>query len=106
MKDIKFLASPQSFSSDTAFVAHLSDINSKEGLFKQFSDRLEMPDYFAHNWDALSDCLRDFHWIEKQSLNYQHICRYFLKLFLTGRREKNIALICVSRERQRFSASV
>jgi len=72
MKGIKFLNSPQSFSSNTAFVVHLSGISSKEELFKQFSNRIEMPDYFGHNWDALSDCLRDFHWIDKQQIILVH----------------------------------
>lgn len=72
MKGLKFINSPQSFSSDAAFVVHLSGISSKDELFKQLSDKLEMPDYFGHNWDALSDCLRDFHWIEQQKIILAH----------------------------------
>ena len=72
MKDFKFINSPQSFGSDTAFVVHLSGINSKDELFKQLSVKLEMPNYFGYNWDALSDCLRDFHWIEQQKIILVH----------------------------------
>jgi RNAse (barnase) inhibitor barstar len=72
MKDFKFINTPQSFGSDTAFVVHLSGISSKDELFKQLSVKLEMPDYFGHNWDALSDCLRDFHWIEQQKIILVH----------------------------------
>jgi RNAse (barnase) inhibitor barstar len=72
MKGFKFINSPQSFISDVDFVIHLSEINSKEELFKQLSDMLEMPEYFGYNWDAISDCLRDFHWIEQQKIVLVH----------------------------------
>jgi RNAse (barnase) inhibitor barstar len=72
MKGFKFINSPRLFISDVDFVVHLSGINSKEGLFKQLSDKLEMPEYFGYNWDALSDCLRDFHWIEQQKIILVH----------------------------------
>jgi RNAse (barnase) inhibitor barstar len=72
MKGLKFINSPQSFISDADFVVHLSGINDKEELFKQLSDRLEIPDYFGYNWDAMSDCLRDFHWIKQQKIILVH----------------------------------
>jgi RNAse (barnase) inhibitor barstar len=72
MKGFKFINSPHLFISDVDFVVHLSGINSKEELFKQLSDKLEMPEYFGYNWDALSDCLRDFHWIEQQKIILVH----------------------------------
>lgn len=72
MKGFKFIDSPQLFISDVDFVVHLSGINSKEELFKQLSDKLEMPEYFGSNWDALSDCLRDFHWIGQQKIILVH----------------------------------
>lgn len=72
MKGLKFINDPQSFESDAALVVHLSGICSKDELFKQLSNKLELPDYFGHNWDALSDCLRDFHWIEQQRIIIVH----------------------------------
>jgi RNAse (barnase) inhibitor barstar len=38
-------------------------IDSKEGLFDILSEKLMFPSYFGKNWNALYDCLRDFHWI-------------------------------------------
>jgi hypothetical protein len=38
------------------------DINSREVLIQRLAEDLRFPDYFGKNWDALSDCLRDFHW--------------------------------------------
>lgn len=47
-------------------------MSSKEDLFKQLNEKLELPDYFGFNWDGLSDCLRDFHWIEQQGIVLVH----------------------------------
>jgi len=72
MQDFKFISNPQSFHSDAAFVVHLSGINSKEELLKQLKNKLEIPYYFGCNWDALFDCLKDFHWIEQQKIILVH----------------------------------
>ncbi|MFV2020540.1 barstar family protein [Micromonospora sp. LOL_023] len=32
-------------------------------VFYDFSDSFFFPSYFGWNWDALSDCLRDLHWL-------------------------------------------
>jgi RNAse (barnase) inhibitor barstar len=34
-------------------------IRSQEDLFRELARVLEFPDYFGHNWDAVSDCLSD-----------------------------------------------
>lgn len=72
MKSFKFINSPQLFISNVDFVVHLSGINSKKELLKQLSNKLEMPEYFGYNWDALYDFLRDFHWIEQQKIILVH----------------------------------
>lgn len=87
MKGIKFLNDPHSFNSDTAFVAHLSDINSEDELLKQLSKQLQFPKYFGFNWNALYDCLRDLHWIEEHKIilvhdNYLRIDENALLIYL------------------------
>jgi len=34
-----------------------------DGLFQQFADKLRFPAYFGRNWPALQDCLNDLTWI-------------------------------------------
>ena len=34
-------------------------IRSQEDFFRELARVLEFPDYFGHNWDAVSDCLGD-----------------------------------------------
>lgn len=72
MERVLFLKSPQTYNPDSKFVAHLSKINSKNELFNILSIKLLFPDYFGFNWDALSECLRDFHWITQQGIVLVH----------------------------------
>ena len=72
MERVFFLDCPQFYNPDLKFVAHLSKINSKNGLFKTLNIKLKLPDYFGFNWDALSECLKDFHWIPQQGIVIVH----------------------------------
>lgn len=42
-------------------------------LMNSLSQSLQFPSYFGFNWDALSDCLRDFHWIRAHTIVVQHM---------------------------------
>jgi len=72
MRDMEFFDNPQSYNPDGAFVVHLSKVKGENELFKQLSDKLLFPNYFGFNWDALFECLRDFHWIEQQRIILVH----------------------------------
>lgn len=50
--------------SKEAFVVRIpAGLTSAEALFQAFYEQARLPGYFGFNWDALSDCLRDFHWV-------------------------------------------
>jgi hypothetical protein len=33
---------------------------------------LQLPEYLGDNWDALSECVRDFHWIPRRRIVLLH----------------------------------
>lgn len=37
------------------------EMQTERELFRVFARELRFPGYFGHNWDALIDCLKDFH---------------------------------------------
>lgn len=40
-----------------------AECRTKSALLDNFAERLKFPEYFGHNWDALTDCLRDLAWL-------------------------------------------
>lgn len=62
-----------SYNPSNAFVARLpAHISGHQQFFNILFETLLLPGYFGFNWDALSDCLRDFHWIEKELIVIVH----------------------------------
>ncbi len=45
-------------------VLDFSKVDSKQKLMLEFEKKLEFPEYFGRNWDALKDCLCDFSWVD------------------------------------------
>ena len=41
----------------------LAGCTDKTNLLARFASALHFPDWFGHNWDALSDCLTDLSWL-------------------------------------------
>lgn len=41
----------------------LAGCTDKATLLTRFAAALHFPDWFGHNWDALSDCLTDLSWL-------------------------------------------
>jgi RNAse (barnase) inhibitor barstar len=56
-----------------AFVASLPrGIRSKNDLLSALSEKLDFPEYFGFNWNALEDCLTDFSWIAEHKIILIH----------------------------------
>jgi len=69
----KFIDDISAYNPQDAFVVKLpSDITSRDQLFKLIYTNLKLPGYFGFNWDALFDCLRDFHWVNEQIIVLIH----------------------------------
>ncbi len=56
--------------SDELFVAKFDGKKTKtiSKLYKKIADRLNFPDHFGNNLDALADCLCDLSWIENPNV--------------------------------------
>src|SRR5262245_822619 len=72
MDRVQFIENPESLNPVSAFVVHLQGIKTEEQLFRELSSKFEFPPYFGYNWNAVYDCLRDFHWIKQKKILLIH----------------------------------
>jgi RNAse (barnase) inhibitor barstar len=69
----RFVDNINNYQTRDGFVARIpAGIEGRDQLLKLLYKILNLPGYFGFNWDALSDCLRDFHWIEKKVVTIIH----------------------------------
>ncbi len=68
-----FMSDTREFIEHNAFVVRVDeDIRSTKQLFELLSRLLVLPSYFGFNWNALFDCLRDFHWVNEKDVVIVH----------------------------------
>lgn len=73
MENIKFLEDIHNYLPEHSFIMELSKgIRDEDELFSEFNDKLNFPDYFGYNWNALYDLLRDFHWMNEKGIVIIH----------------------------------
>jgi Barstar (barnase inhibitor) len=69
----EFTASSGLHTTGEAFVLVVPPgIKSKAELLKVVAIAGQFPEYFGGNWDALSDCLRDFGWVKEKQILIVH----------------------------------
>jgi hypothetical protein len=69
----KFVTGPASYDTAVVFYARLtSDLYTQEQLLEALYYLLWLPGYFGFNWNALYECLRDFHWISEKRVVLVH----------------------------------
>lgn len=76
------------FSSEAYALVVPRGISSKDELLNFLAQAGHFPSYFGANWDALSDCLRDFSWVRQREIVIAHndvplaecppVCRVYL----------------------------
>jgi hypothetical protein len=55
-----------------AMIVLLNNIESVDDIFSQLDQKLNLPEYFGFNWNALYDCLCDLHWVMAKDLLIIH----------------------------------
>ncbi|OAV67795.1 Barstar (barnase inhibitor) [Bacteroidales bacterium Barb6] len=60
-------------SENNLYVVKLNNnYTTEEELLNEYYLLLQLPLYFGFNWDALYDCLKDFHWIKQKDIIIYH----------------------------------
>lgn len=55
------------------FIANVPpELNNRQALFDALRRELQLPDYFGNNWDAVSECLKDFSWVQRRRVIIMH----------------------------------
>jgi Barstar (barnase inhibitor) len=73
LEKFSFLDSTAGFARDAFVIKIPREISDSTALFQAIYDHAMLPGWFGFNWDATSDCLRDFSWIENHSIVVHHV---------------------------------
>lgn len=57
---------------DAFIVFFDEDVDNKREFLEVLYKKLQLPDYFGFNWDALEECMNDFHWITENNIILIH----------------------------------
>jgi hypothetical protein len=69
---IAFVSDPAQQFQENALQVVIHGALNKKDLLEKLSVSLLFPKYFGFNWDALSECLKDFSWLEQKSIVISH----------------------------------
>ena len=70
---IEFHSLESSASDDESCVVRIPEgITHKENLLRYIAAKLNFPDYFGFNWDALDECLADLSWLQTSKVLFWH----------------------------------
>src|SRR5688572_27797237 len=68
-----YAACTKEIAAGEALVARVdADIQTEQQLLECLYEQLAFPRHFGFNWNALFDCLRDFHWIDRKKIMIVH----------------------------------
>ncbi|MDR5815741.1 barstar family protein [Caballeronia sp. LZ033] len=68
-----FVDKANQFNDENALVGRIDEcLRTPKELFDVLYQSLSLPSYFGFNWNALFDCLRDFHWISQERVIIVH----------------------------------
>lgn len=69
MEKINFMKSFDKATYPNSFIAYMkTDVTAEEEVFEDLSKKLNFPDYFRFNWDAVWDLIRDLSWISERNI--------------------------------------
>ncbi len=57
---------------DSLVVTVPRGIVDADQLLQMLNNKLNLPEYFGFNWNALEECLRDFHWLKQRTIVLIH----------------------------------
>lgn len=73
MSSIEFSPSFNQIKKEAALFATIDNsLETPRKIFEKLSEELLFPSYFGFNWNALLDCLRDFHWVSNRTIYILH----------------------------------